>query len=82
MIRGDIIELIKEKITEFYQSQKRIFIITIPSTHFPNGKFYNGIITDVRDKDFIILDDKEDVVVISFLLIASPEDIQLSRRVE
>lgn len=80
MKRDDILELIKDKVRGFYRTQKKMFVVTMPSTTFPNGKFYNGIVTNVIHDYFMLLDDVEGPVEISFHLVASPEDIQLSRR--
>ena len=65
----------KDKILFFMQEKIKIHITMKPTSRFPNGKFYNGFIKEIVDKDnpnllyFKFLDDVEG------LLRLFPEDI-------
>ncbi len=78
MIRNELIQgEIKDKIKGYIISQKKVHIKTIPSTTYPNGKFYNGLIINYTkdQKKIIFIDDVEGTIEISIILIVSPDDL-------
>lgn len=72
---------IRSKIMTYFKSQKKLFIKTKPSSTFPRGKFFNGYVMDLNKDFFSFRDDVDTLVDIYYSEIASPRDIEASRRV-
>lgn len=67
---------IKEKVNYYYKEQCKVHLTKNPTAKFPNGKFYNGFITEVFNDKISFLDDVEFDVVIPFFDLADIEEFK------
>jgi len=80
--RNELLSSIIDKLHGYEITKKKVFIRTIPSTIYPKGKSYNGQVRFVLSSKgkFSFIDDKNGIIEIYFTEIASPTDIQDSKK--
>lgn len=66
-----------DKLNGYEISKKRCKIVTKPSTAYPKGKWFNGVVRFVYTERKLVsfIDDKLGIIDVYFSEIASPTDI-------
>lgn len=70
-------ELILDKLRGYINSQRGCHIVTAPSSSYPKGKFYNGLVINFSEdgRSIIFMDRFEGSIPIPLPLILNPDDI-------